>query len=343
MQTAIRSIMSLLAAGALLSSARAGEKKPNGLTDQEIRDGWIRLFDGDTLFGWKATGSVDSQGGLLSVGGEKAGSAATTTAFGPGVVRLRYRNLIAGKAAVTWRGETLPLGQTANGSWVTLEWEPGAGGVSPIALSAPAGTRLDVRAIDFKPRGLKPLLNGKDLTGWAVFRDAKRSKSKFAVTRAGELHLTNGPGDLQTINKYDDFVLQLECKTNGKALNSGVFFRCIPNQYQNGYEMQINNGYKNGDRTKPSDGGTGAIYRRVTARKIVANDREWFTMTLIADGPHFATWVNGYQTADWTDTRKPDDNPRKGRRTAAGHLSIQGHDPTTDILFRNIRLGELKK
>ena len=92
------------------------------------------------------------------------------------------------------------------------------------------------------------------------------------------VRMKSGPGDIQSEGRYGDFVLQLECKTNGKHLNSGVFFRCVPDQYQNGYEAQIQNGYKDDDRTKPSDFGTGAIYRRVPARKVVANDNEWFTM-----------------------------------------------------------------
>ena len=125
----------------------------------------------------------------------------------------------------------------------------------------------------------------------------------------------------------------------GKGLNSGIFFRCIPGQYQNGYEAQIQNAFKDDDRTKPLDFGTGAIYRRVAARKVVSNDNEWFTMTVVANGKHIATWVNGYQTVDWTDDRRPNDNPRKGYRAAKGPLSIQGHDPTTDLLFRNIRIA----
>jgi hypothetical protein len=54
-----------------------------------------------------------------------------------------------------------------------------------------------------------------------------------------------------------------------------------------------------------------------------------------------AGWINGYQVSDWTDTRAPHDNPRKGSRTAAGTLQIQGHDPTTDLSFRNIKIAEL--
>jgi len=44
---------------------------------------------------------------------------------------------------------------------------------------------------------------------------------------------------------------------------------------------------------------------------------------------------------DWTDDRKPAENARQGLKTGKGHLSIQGHDPTTDLIFRDIRIAEL--
>ncbi|MBT5599078.1 MAG: DUF1080 domain-containing protein, partial [Planctomycetaceae bacterium] len=44
---------------------------------------------------------------------------------------------------------------------------------------------------------------------------------------------------------------------------------------------------------------------------------------------------------DWTDTRKSNENPRRGLRTAAGSIMIQGHDPTTNLSFRNLRISEL--
>jgi hypothetical protein len=213
-----------------------------------------------------------------------------------------------------------------------------------LRLTIPKGSKLSLRNVKMKPGGMRPIFNGKDLAGWKKYEgDKARAKSDFTVTKDGWLHMKNGPGDLQTEGQYDDFVLQLECKTNGKGLNSGVFFRCIPGQYQNGYEAQVHNLYKDNDRSKPTDFGTGAIYRRVPARKVVADDNEWFTMTVVAQGKHIATWVNGYQTVDWTDNRPAHDNPRQGSRTAKGHISFQGHDPTTDVHFRNIRIAVLPK
>jgi hypothetical protein len=187
-------------------------------------------------------------------------------------------------------------------------------------------------------------------------------KSKFTVNDKLELNIKDGPGDLQTEAKFGDFLLQLQCFSNGKHLNSGVFFRCRDNEYQNGYEAQIHNGFtldpakeyavddydpqthkmtgKHKVKSAANDWGTGAIYRRVPARQAVAKDFEWFTMTLVAHGNHIATWVNGIQVVDWTDNRPADSNPRNGCRLEPGHISLQGHDPTTDLSFRNIRIVE---
>ncbi len=158
---------------------------------------------------------------------------------------------------------------------------------------------------------------------------------------SAELIVTNGRGILETEASYGDFLLQLDAYVDGDGLNSGVFFRSIPREYANGYESQIHNGYKDNDPTKPTDFGTGAIYRRTPARQVVSKDREWFTKTIVATGPHIAVWVNGYQVTDWTDDRPEHENPRNGRRTKPGTISLQGHDPTTNLRFRNLRIVEL--
>jgi hypothetical protein len=355
----------LVLAFCLVPLVRADEKPShNTLTKEEIAEGWILLFDGETTFGWKTTDDVKVEDGRLRLGGEKESSISTTTAFGPCEVKTEY--YLVDKATVTAGGSTHEIMQETLLFWGTMKitiqeqgltgiaWRNVAIGIglarnpamppkpaAPIRFDVPAGSKLSLRSVKLKPTNMEPLFNGKDLDGWKVFDDPKRKQSKWSVTKEGWLNVANGPGDLQTTKKFDDFVLQFDCLSNGPALNSGLFFRCVANEYQNGYEMQIQNGFKDNDRTKPADFGTGAIYRRVPARKVVSNDKEWFTMTLIANGPHIATWVNGYQTVDWTDDRPADDNPRKGMKTAAGHLSIQGHDPTTDLSFRNMKVGAL--
>lgn len=349
------------------------DPKPAALTEKEIADGWILLFDGESTFGW--TGKAEAKAGMLHVarGGKldfvavlPLGEAvcevkgcrvdASSRLYSPVDTEQRLSAFVdpAGDESFTTISATRDRAKddklVIEVRNVTDKSRP----VSKLELGGPAipeGWRLrieglsergQIKGVKFRPTKPAAIFNGKDLAGWKVFKDEKRAKSTWDVTAAGELALKNGPGDLQTEKQYDNFLLQLECKTNGAALNSGVFFRCIANQYQNGYEMQIQNAYENGDRTKPKDFGTGAIYRRVPARKVVSNDKEWFAMTLLAHGPNIATWVNGYPVLNWKDERAPNDNPRQGLRTAKGHLSIQGHDPTTDILFRNLRVVEVK-
>ncbi len=206
--------------------------------------------------------------------------------------------------------------------------------------------RSAFRNVLLRPLSFKPLLNGnstndgKDVAGWRV---VPGSKSDFTV-KDGLLHISNGPGFLETNDTYGDFALKVEARINGDGLNGGVFFRAKQGTEEapsHGYEMQLHNGIKDADRTKPADSGTGAIFRRVAARYVVANDREFLTAVLIAQGDRFASWVNGYQVVNWQDTRKPSDNPREGRRLEAGHISLQGHDPTTDLDFRSIEIHTL--
>src|SRR5262249_8789995 len=93
---------------------------------------------------------------------------------------------------------------------------------STVRIEVPAGTKVSLRNIKLRPVGLKPVFNGKDLTGWKEIK-TNRTKSEFTVTDKGELNIKNGPGDLQTEGQWGDFVLQLEIFSNGEHLNSGVF------------------------------------------------------------------------------------------------------------------------
>ncbi len=390
--------MHLLLAALLLA---ADAPKPNTLTPREAADGWLLLFDGETTFGWKIEGDARLADGAVVLGGDKETTATATTAFRDFTVTFEYRVTGKQKDAITaefmaenaaLRDEVGPgksykryphfLALNQDDGWSRGRYVvdadghhkgsaghiategPGSWGASKAAFRVPAGLTLSLRNIKLKPGEQKPLFNGNNLTGWKKYTgDDKRGKTELSVTPEGWLHLKNGPGDLQTEQLYDNFVLQVECKTNGNRLNSGVFFRCIPGEYQNGYEAQIHNGFdaehpreytideydpntnelKEKKKAKYSaiDYGTGAIYRRIPARKQAAKDNDWFTMTIVAAGRHIATWVNGIPMVDWTDNRPINANPRNGCRLEKGAISLQGHDPTTDIDFRNLRISEL--
>ncbi|MGD9856303.1 MAG: DUF1080 domain-containing protein [Planctomycetaceae bacterium] len=200
--------------------------------------------------------------------------------------------------------------------------------------------KVEFRNIFLKPLNMTDLFNGTDLTGWRV---VPGSKAQFAAGD-GTIHVAGDAGFLETEGTYGDFVFQTDVLLNGKDLNSGIFFRAMAGTEEaqaNGYEMQIHNVVADGDPTKPTNGGTGCIFRRTEARRVVSRDNEWFTATLVAAGPRIAVWINGYQVTDWEDTRIPDENPRKGKRVDPGHLSLQSHDPATNLSFRNLRITEL--
>ena len=209
----------------------------------------------------------------------------------------------------------------------------------------PAGKTIRIRSVKARPVELTSLFNAKDLTGWKEFKSTKEKKvaSQFSVTKEGWLNVKNGPGDLQTEGQWADFIVQLECISNGPHLNSGLFFRAIPGLVPAGIRSA------NPQRVEGRRSHQARRFRHrgdlspAAARKVVSTDGEWFTMTVAAHGKHFATWVNGYQVTDWIDDRKENDNARNGFKKGKGALSLQGHDKTTNLSFRNIRIQSLDK
>ncbi len=368
----------------------------NNLSREEIEAGWIKLFDGYTLFGWKSNSKLgwSVRDGIITADGDRPedkGLLVSTTRFADYELRYDYKVAPGGNSGIFLRTlfnptdpavdcyelnmcdthETFgtaslvkrikpdrPL--TGDGQWhsfhvrlegpvITVKFDgekvleytdttemPLTTGSIGLQMN---GGKIEFRNIFLKPLGMKSLFDGQSLTGW---REVPGSKSKFEV-KDGTIHATNGRGFLETEVTAGNFVFQFDSIANGDNLNSGIFFRAMTGTEatpSHGYEFQLHNGIKDGNRNHPLDHGTGAIFKRVSARRVVSNDRAWLTGTLIADGPHISTWIDGIQVVDWTDERPENENPREGRRVSAGHFSLQGHDPTTDIAFRQLRVVE---
>lgn len=366
------------------------------LKTEQVRDGWINLFDGRSLFGWESNSpevNWSVQDGAITADSGPQGLLLTYVPFADYELHCEFLMETGGNSGIFLRTEFAPKEVTADcyelnivddhpsgyltGSFVgrqkTAEAIAGSGGWKTFDVKCEGNTfSVDLngqRVLDYtdqtptaRPSGLiglqknagkvqfrnvrlRPLRTfdifaGSDLAGWHV---VPGSAATFAATNQ-MIHGKGGQGFLESDIDFGDFVLQFDAATMTPTSNGGLFFRTEPGTPEapsNGYEVQINNALTDGDRTLPKDGGTGAIFRRAAARIVAADDNRWTTITLVAAGPRFATWVNGYPVVAFADERDPDANPRKGLRLEPGRLSLQVHDPSTEVLFRALRLAPL--
>lgn len=150
----------------LVLTAAALAEKPAALSPKEIAAGRIMLFDGETTYGWKVEGDAKIAEGVLKLGGPKTTTLTSTSEFPRGNVIWSFRHTGQNQATMTWRGEKRNLSATKNNSWVKETYEPGSLGWSPIRLTVPPGTELEIRSFVFEPILLEPLFSGVDLKGW---------------------------------------------------------------------------------------------------------------------------------------------------------------------------------
>jgi Domain of Unknown Function (DUF1080) len=302
----------------IASGQNTSSERGHGLTAEEAAAGWISLFDGSSAFGW--IGSQCQRSRL--VGGT------TSAEFGDCELRADFESggtLTAGGKSIT----------VNTGRVVILS----TGRRGPIRL----GDGATVEHLVIRPRGLRPLFDGRSLTGCTPMRSpgAKPGKGPNWNLRDQKLHAQGGPGALELPGRFADFLLQVEVRTRSAHANGGVFFRNPPGTCMMGYEAQVYNRCEGDDPARPAVYATGAIDDRQNAHRLVSRDGVQFVMTVIAQGPHIATWVNGVQVTDWIDTRPMDETPRRGLRTEAGTVQLQAHDPDTDIAFGKITVAPI--
>lgn len=377
-------------------SAQAKATPVNQLSAEEIADGWIQLFDGETLFGWTPTSDanweVNDESITVSTG--EPGFLRSNSQFGDFELVVEFKSAPGTNSGIFLHSPEIPKDPTSDcyelniadvgvspfptGSFVGRQVAAGSneaklardkdqwqtfhvvaeGGHYTVDLDGERvldytddqplrrghiSLQLNSGAVSFRrlklrPLGMKNLMTS--LTYSNSWNDDQRRDATFNFSD-WELRVSGGPGQLESREAFADFVAQTEIKVNGDGLNSGIFFRNIPGEFQQGYESQIHNGFKNDDRTQPVDAGTGAIFRRQRARVVISDDHAWFVKTIVCSRAHMAVWVNGYQVSDWTDDREEHENPRQGKRLTAGTFALQAHDPTTDLSFRFFRAGEL--
>jgi len=187
--------------------------------------------------------------------------------------------------------------------------------------------------------GAKRLFDGKSFNGWEGNLNVFRIEDG-AIT-GGSLKESLAHNEfLCTTEEYDDFELRLKFKLLGDpaSANAGVQFRSkrIPNHYEViGYQADMGQQY------------WGALYDESRRRKILAGPNldelnkvlkrdDWNDYLIRAEGKRVRLSINGFQTADYTET---DDGIEQ-----RGHVCLQIHGgPPSKAWYKEITIEPLVK
>jgi 3-keto-disaccharide hydrolase len=170
------------------------------------------------------------------------------------------------------------------------------------------------------------LFDGQTLSGWR----ASENPATFRVEN-GEI-VVHGPrahlfyeGPVMN-HEFKDFELKADVLTKPSA-NSGIFIRTEfqPTGWPSkGYEVQVNNSQSDWRRT-------GSLYAVQDVRE-AGRDNEWFTMHTIVRGRRVQIMVDGRQVVDYTEPEG------SATRLTGGTIALQGHDPGSEVHYKNIMI-----
>jgi hypothetical protein len=369
--------------------AKVYEASPEDLLAQRLpieqtSEGWVRLFDGHTMFGWMIAGEANwriedqtlvvdrgqpcflttstrwadfeleiefnadaetNSGVFLRTGIDPSDPATdcfevniapADNPFPTGSLVERKKGDAFTGDSETWHTMNMvcdgaSLVVKINDKVICESNEAESPRTGHIALQFRSGA-VRFRNIRLRPLDLENLLDEK-LSRWKQYEDMP---GEFTVSEDAELTVDGGKQQLESKDSFGDFAMLADYKMDDAESNSGLFFRAIPGEVMMGYECQVNNAAVDGNPLQPADCGPGGIFRRQDARIVAGEPGRWNSILLLADGSHFATWVNGLQVTDVYDDRPADENPRKGTRLEPGTIIVQGHDETTKASYRKI-------
>ena len=181
------------------------------------------------------------------------------------------------------------------------------------------------------------LFDGKSLTGWKVGDNAQT----FSV-QDGAI-VVNGPTahlfyDGTVMNhQFKNFEFKAKVMTMPGA-NSGIYFHTAYQQDgwpAKGYEAQVNNSHTDWRRT-------GSLYAIQDVKEVTVADNEWFTEHIMVQGKKITIKINNKTVVEYTE---PDNVERPkdmaGRKLSSGTFALQGHDPKSKVLFKDIMVKVL--
>ncbi|MFZ9854505.1 MAG: 3-keto-disaccharide hydrolase [Limisphaerales bacterium] len=189
--------------------------------------------------------------------------------------------------------------------------------------------------------GFTPILNGRDLKGWAGPLDNYEVVDGAVMCKAGK------GGTIYTEKEYGDFVVRLEYKLPPGG-NNGLAIR-YPGKGDTAYEgmcelQVLDDNYEKVTNSKidPRQAHGSAYGMAAAARGFQRPPGEWNYEEVTVKGSKIRVELNGFVVLD-TDLSQIKEylanSPHPGKERTRGHFGFAGHnDP---VMFRNVRLREL--
>jgi hypothetical protein len=201
-----------------------------------------------------------------------------------------------------------------------------------------------------------PLFNGKNLDGWEQIGDGV-----WTVLADGTLLGQRNPGNppfendtitpqkyrgwvnvqawLYTVRDFEEFDLEFDYWLRMKG-NSGISLRdpsrakygvVMPPDFTKtpsklGYEIQLNNQY-------PDQHASGSIYTFTKAATGAQVDNQWNKMRIESRKNMIRVLINGKLVSE---------HPGDPKRPTRGPIGLQLHDQFSVVMFRNIRISEIR-
>ena len=191
--------------------------------------------------------------------------------------------------------------------------------------------------------GFAPLYNGRDFTGWHVYRGelAAWQAKPAMISVAGK----NG-GCLLTDREYGEFELRLEYRIAAGG-NAGLGIRVPPGGWPStdGFEIQILDDETPANAALPPEDRHGSIYKHAapTARPFRAAG-EWNRMVVRCQGDWVVVQVNGVEIHSLNLNDYHDSQGKGmvglGQRPRRGQIGIPSHGDPAD--FRNLEIKALQ-
>lgn len=172
------------------------------------------------------------------------------------------------------------------------------------------------------------LFDGKTLNGWkaAEYPGTFTVSDGAIVVHGDRAHLFYDG----TVNEHSfkNFELKLKVMTAPGA-NSGIFIHTVYQEEgwpSKGYEVQVNNTQSDWRRTA-------SIYAVQDVKEVYMKDNEWFDMHITVQGKRITVKLNDKVVNDFTEGEN-------GRLTG-GTIALQGHDPGSKVMYKDIMIRVL--